>query len=215
MRTSLLARSGQRVAPAGRSRPSILAQARPGVHKPEPQSTVRRLILLRHADSDGAPEGVRDHDRPISALGRKQAASVASLLAARGWLPDLVLASNSRRTKQTLDEMQEVMQELADTDAHYYGSLYTVAALDGQTREHLTECLLEVADDRRTMCVMAVGHNKGWEEAASQLAGQAVKLRPASAALLQSAAAAGASWRDVMAEGAAWELVALLVPQPA
>lgn len=29
------------------------------------------------------------------------------------------------------------MTKLEDVDAHYYGSLYTVAALDGQTRQHL------------------------------------------------------------------------------
>jgi hypothetical protein len=43
-------------------------------------------------------------------------------------------------------------------------TLYTVAALDGQTRGHLTDCLLEVVDDERHACVLLVGHNKvtGW-----------------------------------------------------
>ncbi len=49
---------------------------------------------------------------------------------------------------------------LTQVDAHYYGSLYTVAALDGQTREHIMECLLEVVDDVRNRVVMCVGHNK-------------------------------------------------------
>ncbi|KAG2433041.1 hypothetical protein HXX76_008768 [Chlamydomonas incerta] len=152
------------------------------------------------------------------------------MLKERGWTPDLVLASNSKRTKQTLDEMAEVMHELADVDAHYYGSLYTVAALDGQTRDHIVECLLEVCDDARNRVVMCVGHNKGWEEAASQLAGQAVKLRTASAALLQCYSP---SWKDVLklpsgkeegveqqgqaaAAGAAavrWQLVEVVTPQ--
>lgn len=121
--------------------------------------TLRRLILLRHADSD-QNTGVRDHDRQISEIGRKQASQVAQMLISKGWTPDLVLASNSKRTKQTLDEMCEVMMELGDVDAHYYGSLYTVAALDGQTREHIMDCLLEVVDDVRNKVVMCVGHNK-------------------------------------------------------
>ncbi|KAG2448681.1 hypothetical protein HYH02_006038 [Chlamydomonas schloesseri] len=151
------------------------------------------------------------------------------MLKERGWTPDLVLASNSKRTKQTLDEMAEVMHELADVDAHYYGSLYTVAALDGQTRDHILECLLEVCDDAKNRVIMCVGHNKGWEEAASQLAGQAVKLRTASAALLQCYAP---SWKDVLklpsskeegaeqqqaGRGAAaavqWQLVEVVTPQ--
>lgn len=36
-------------------------------------------------------------------------------------MPDLVLASNSKRTKQTLDEMTSVMVKLGEVDAHYYG----------------------------------------------------------------------------------------------
>ncbi len=36
-------------------------------------------------------------------------------------MPDLVLASNARRTRQTLDEMATVMGGLGDVDAHFYG----------------------------------------------------------------------------------------------
>ncbi|GLI59402.1 hypothetical protein VaNZ11_001284 [Volvox africanus] len=169
---------------------------------------LRRLILLRHADSD-QNSGVRDHDRQISETGRKEASQVAHMLKGKGWTPDLVLASNSKRTKQTLDEMCEVMEELGVVDAHYYGSLYTVAALDGQTREHIMECLLEVVDDVRNKVVMCVGHNKGWEEAASQFSGTAVKLKTASAALLQCYST---SWKEVLQEGVQWQLVEVLVP---
>ncbi|KXZ51599.1 hypothetical protein GPECTOR_12g563 [Gonium pectorale] len=152
---------------------------------------------------------VGQEGRQISDVGRQQAAEVAALLKERGWTPDLVLASNSRRTRQTLDTMSDVMDELGSVDAHYYGSLYTVAALDGQTREHIMECLLEVVDDVRNRVVMCVGHNKGWEEAASQFAGSAVKLRTASAALLQCYSA---SWRDVLSDGVTWQLVEVLSP---
>ncbi|KAG1655473.1 hypothetical protein FOA52_008667 [Chlamydomonas sp. UWO 241] len=89
------------------------------------------------------------------------------------------------------------MAELGDVDAHLYGSLYTVAALDGQMRQHIEECLLGVVSDDHNTCVAIVGHNRGMEEAASSMAGVAVKLRPASAALLQVAAA---SWRDVLGD---------------
>jgi len=49
-------------------------------------------------------------------------------------------------------------------DAHFMGSLYTVAALDGQTKHHLEETIRSMACDARNFCVMCVGHNKGWEE---------------------------------------------------
>ncbi|GAX79009.1 hypothetical protein CEUSTIGMA_g6449.t1 [Chlamydomonas eustigma] len=138
---------------------------------------------------------IRDHDRPLSSRGRNEAAALARMLQARGWIPDVVLASNAKRTKQTLEEMTSVMTDLSDVDSHLYGSLYTVNALDGQTRQHIEECLLEVCDDERHRCACIVGHNKGMEEAASSLAGCAVKLKTASAALLQCAAD---SWKDVL-----------------
>jgi hypothetical protein len=49
-------------------------------------------------------------------------------------------------------------------DAHFMGSLYTVAALDGQTKHHLEETIRTMASDAHHFCVMCVGHNKGWEE---------------------------------------------------
>jgi len=80
----------------------------------------RRLILLRHADSEQAT-GVRDHDRPISHQGRREAASIGGRLADLGWLPDLIIASNSVRTKQTLDAMAEAQGRIGQADAHYLG----------------------------------------------------------------------------------------------
>lgn len=68
---------------------------------------------------------------------RVQAAETARILKSMGWVPDVVLASNAKRTRQTLDEMTSVIEGLGAVDAHLYGSLYTVAALDGQTRQHI------------------------------------------------------------------------------
>lgn len=190
---------------------------------------LRRVILLRHADSE-SPAGLRDIDRPISAEGKKQAAETARILKSMGWVPDVVLASNAKRTRQTLDEMTSVIEGLGAVDAHLYGSLYTVAALDGQTRQHIEECILEVVDDKRNHCVAVVGHNKGMEEAASSFAGAAVKLKTASAALLQCVAE---SWSDVLGthtaelkkgakdedwashQGVKWELVGVIGPSSA
>lgn len=152
---------------------------------------------------------------------------MAAKLRSAGWVPDLVLASNSKRTKQTLDHMSEVLTELSDADAHYLGSLYSVAALDGQTRQHIQECLAEILQppaassssaasagaaalpDDKYRTIMLVGHNKGWEEAASSFARQAVRLKTASAALLE---AAGASWGDILNDDTEWRLVQVLQP---
>lgn len=93
----------------------------------------RRLILIRHADSESSAASGSDHERAISQVGKVQAAELAQLLLERGWQPDVVLASNSRRSRQTLEEMGLSH----NINTHLYGSLYTVAALDGQTRQHI------------------------------------------------------------------------------
>lgn len=64
-------------------------------------------------------------------------AQVAQKLAERGWLPDLIMCSDSSRTRQTLTTMANAVATFGSVDTHFRGSLYTVAALDGQLRSHL------------------------------------------------------------------------------
>jgi phosphohistidine phosphatase SixA len=45
--------------------------------------------------------------------------------------------------------------------------------------------------------VMCIGHNKGWEEAASEFAGEPVKLNVANAALLEYVGDGGEDWAKV------------------
>ena len=61
----------------------------------------RRLVLLRHAKSDWPP-GVPDEDRPLAERGVRDAVAVGELLAGdEALLPDLVLYSSARRTRET------------------------------------------------------------------------------------------------------------------
>lgn len=67
-------------------------------------SANRRLVLVRHAKSD-YPVGVPDHDRPLSARGRRDAPTIGRWLAANvglaGGPPPLVLVSSATRAQQT------------------------------------------------------------------------------------------------------------------
>ena len=54
-------------------------------------------------------------------------------------------------------------------------------------------------------CVMCIGHNKGWEEAASLFCGQAVELQSASAALLSQPPGED-SWEGAFGGGGTWRL---------
>lgn len=50
------------------------------------------------------------------------AVQVAEKLRAAGWLPEVVICSNAKRTRQTLDVLAKVIPELEDADAHFLGS---------------------------------------------------------------------------------------------
>ena len=71
---------------------------------------------------------------------RNAPTQVAVKLAERGWLPDVIVSSDSTRTKQTLATMAEAHPAFREAATLFRGSLYTVAALDGQTRKHLQVC---------------------------------------------------------------------------
>jgi phosphohistidine phosphatase len=64
---------------------------------------MRRLILIRHAKSDWGSETLTDHERPLAPRGRRAAAWIGDTLRAAGWVPDAVLSSTARRTRETLE----------------------------------------------------------------------------------------------------------------
>eukprot|EP00899_Mesostigma_viride_P008434 jgi/Mesvir1/17592/Mv08824-RA.1 len=172
------------------------------------EKPLRRLILLRHAKSSWSEPGLRDHDRPLSKRGEEAAPLVASKLKELGWVPELILSSDSLRTRQTLDLMAAGVEEFARAEKHYLGSFYTIAAVDGCTSKHLHEKVVEYANDS-IACVMCTGHNRGWEEAASDFSQQTVELKTANAALLECHAS---SWKEAFERGEPWELKGIVRP---
>lgn len=123
---------------------------------------------MRHAPS-AEIEGVKDHELPITQAGQELAKRVAEEMKSLGWIPNIVMSSNSVRSRQTFEVMKSVIEELSHADLHFLGSLYTESQLDGHTLPFLARILaVEASEDHE--CVLCLGHNKGWEEAASVLA---------------------------------------------
>lgn len=170
----------------------------------------RRLIIMRHADSiERTDPQTRDHERSITDMGRKAAQQTAQMLHEKGWLPEVVMSSNSERTRQTLEAMREAVDAFRHAETHFRGSLYTIAALDGMTRKHLQNVIVDACRQSMHDCVLCLGHNKGWEEAATSFAGHPVRLETANAALLEGS---GETWADAFANDSDWKLVGILVP---
>ncbi|MEV4753859.1 histidine phosphatase family protein [Micromonospora sp. NPDC049559] len=62
--------------------------------------TDRTIVLLRHAKAEG-PTGTPDIERRLSARGHADAAAAGAWLAYGGYLPELVVCSPAKRTRQT------------------------------------------------------------------------------------------------------------------
>lgn len=116
---------------------------------------MRELILLRHAHAEPLSAGQADLDRPLSHEGLAEAEAAGRWLAEHGLVPDCVLCSPARRTRETLEAVLGVIgyveQRLEDT--MYDATSGTLAALADTHRD--AERLL------------LVGHNPGLEQLAA------------------------------------------------
>ena len=81
---------------------------------------MRELILLRHAHAEPAAAGQDDAARPLSAIGREEAAAAGDWLRSHGARPDRVLCSPSTRTRQTLAGLGDLSTVEVREDAAIY-----------------------------------------------------------------------------------------------
>ncbi len=108
----------------------------------------KTLILMRHSKAEQSP-GKVDHDRELTERGRRDANAAGAWLKEQGLVPDLVICSTSRRTRQT---WEAACKGGAHTEfVEYRKSIYT-----GGTEETL-ETIREDAGE--TASVLIIGHN--------------------------------------------------------
>jgi phosphohistidine phosphatase len=113
---------------------------------------MRELILLRHAHAESPAAGQADLDRPLSPEGLAEAEAAGRWLAEQGLVPDCVLCSPARRTRETLEAVLGAIGYVEQRldDAIYDATPGTLAALADSHRD--AERLL------------LVGHNPGLEQ---------------------------------------------------
>ncbi|KAF1013352.1 MAG: hypothetical protein GAK31_03501 [Stenotrophomonas maltophilia] len=112
---------------------------------------MRELILLRHAHAEPATPGQADLDRPLSPVGLAEAEAAGKWLKENNLLPECVLCSPARRTRETLEA---VMASIG----------YVEKRLEDRIFEAAPGTLAALIDERRDLeRVMIVGHNPGLE----------------------------------------------------
>ena len=138
---------------------------------------MRELILLRHAHAEPAAAGQPDLDRPLSADGLAEAAAAGRWLSEQSLVPDRVLCSPARRSRETLEAVLEAIG-------------YVDQRLEDRIYEATAGTLAELADaNREAERLLLVGHNPGLERLAALMhSGQSGDYRgmpPASVVVLK------------------------------
>lgn len=122
---------------------------------------MHQLFLLRHAQAEPIANGVSDHDRPLTARGRRGAGKIAQAMRKAGLAPEVVLVSTALRTRQTLEELENgpVWDEWPNIDS--LPQLYMAT---------LPQLLNTIADFPETVrSALIIGHNPGLQELALRL----------------------------------------------
>ncbi|MGB3393878.1 MAG: histidine phosphatase family protein [Stenotrophomonas sp.] len=137
---------------------------------------MRELILLRHAHAEPADNGLVDIDRPLSPHGLAEAEAAGRWLLEQRLVPDRVLCSPARRTRETLEAV------LALTG-------YVEQRLDQRIYDATPGALAALVDEHREVeRLLLVGHNPGLEQLVALMhSGQSGDYRgmpPASVAVL-------------------------------
>lgn len=126
------------------------------------QGTMKRLYLLRHTKSSWKEDDLSDHERPLAPRGRRAAPPIGVYLRDHSILPDLVLASSARRTRETWELVSLMLPR--PPRVLYEDKLYLATADEMLARLRRL--------DEETASVLIVGHNPGLQELAERLFGE-------------------------------------------
>lgn len=158
-----------------------------------------RLILMRHGEAEEG-RGMADHARRLTARGAIEVRKVAAELKRRGVSPRLALSSDSTRTKDTA--MSANLELPFGLSWVFTPKLY-LAGLE------VVKTLMDSINSLEHREIILLGHNPGFSNIASVLAGEPLELVPAAAVILTVSAA---SWTEAFSLEAAWTLEALVNP---
>jgi phosphohistidine phosphatase len=124
-----------------------------------PFTTMRRLILFRHAKAERSQPGERDIARPLVEQGRKDVARIGAYMATHGLIPDRVLVSPAVRSVETWKSASVPFRPAPATA--------TIERLYDANAHTLLAIVRDVPASVHTLLI--VGHNPGLHELALML----------------------------------------------
>ena len=120
------------------------------------------LSLLRHAKSSWDDDSLEDFDRPLAERGIEAAPRMAEFMKRKGLLPDLVLCSAAKRTRETLDLVLPILggaPEIVHERKLYLASPAVMLAKLRKVKEGIAHVLM-------------IGHNPSHHALALDLVGK-------------------------------------------
>lgn len=128
-------------------------------------STMRHIILIRHAAAEASSGTGADIDRMLSELGQKQAQAAARWLGEHLHESPRILCSTAQRTRETAAALVGVYTK---ANVHYLAEIY----------EATPATLMAVLDADHHSPLVLVGHNPGLESVLALLCtGQSSAVR--------------------------------------
>jgi phosphohistidine phosphatase len=118
-----------------------------------------RLMFLRHAKSSWPSSGLQDAARPLSERGQAAARLMGAYMARHSLIPDRILCSPARRTRETWAAI--ATQWPADRDVVFDQRLYEA------TPQSILSVIRVQHEAARTLLV--IGHNPGLQATAELL----------------------------------------------
>ena len=152
-----------------------------------------RLTLIRHANAEWKDASIADFDRPLNKRGLGEAEAIGKLLMGNELVPDLLLASTARRTRQTSEKLARMLS-LPTRRVKPAEQLYLARA----------EIILALAQSTgpKVQHLAIVGHNPGISELARALAPQGTTVTELSTACACTLTFVAQSWAEVAAPAA-------------
>ena len=114
---------------------------------------MKTLLLLRHAKSSWKNESLDDPDRPLNERGKKEAPRMGQLLLEEQLLPDIILSSDAKRCRRTVERVCDA--------AGYRGETVLSSELYLANPATYLKALARLPEEISR--VLVVGHNPGME----------------------------------------------------
>ena len=130
---------------------------------------MKKLFVLRHAQSAGKQSRQRDYDRDLTAVGEAKAKALGQKIKKANINIDLILSSDAVRTRRTVAFLNETLQ-LTEAKIQFETELYDALLIEWIDKIHKLPDEVQV--------VMVVGHNPALSMLATKFHHTLVDLEP-------------------------------------